>query len=70
MEKGTTTLLPSSKRWHQELTDYIVFRHFFRYSYPIQLKWELLQPLVKRLNLVWQKFETQMTKYVEDRDSG
>lgn len=51
-----------------ELADYLAFRHFFRHSYPMQLDWELLKPLVKRLQLVWKKFEVQVTNYLVDQD--
>ena len=53
----------------EDLTDYLAFRHFFRHSYPMQLNWELLKPLVKRLNIVWKKFEIQMAKFLSDQDS-
>ncbi|MCK4514724.1 MAG: hypothetical protein KAU31_05660 [Spirochaetaceae bacterium] len=52
-----------------ELADFLAFRHFFRHSYPMQLNWELLKPLFKRLNLVWKKFEAQITKFLSDQDS-
>jgi hypothetical protein len=56
-------------RLKEELTDYLAFRHFFRHSYPMQLNWELLKPLVKRLNLVWKKFEIQITEFLSDQET-
>lgn len=53
----------------EELTGYLAFRHFFRHSYPMQLNWELLKPLVKRLNLVWKKLEIQIAKFLSGQDS-
>ncbi len=93
VEKGTSTSLPSSTRWHQELleqmaapsakrpaliepqlkdelTDYLAFRHFFRHSYPMQLNWDLLKPLVKRFMSVWKRFEEQITNFLSNLDTG
>ena len=44
-----------------ELLKYLGFRHFFRHSYSIHLKWERIEELVKSLSKVWKKFKAEIS---------
>lgn len=44
-----------------ELLKYLGFRHFFRHSYSIHLKWERIEELVKSLSKVWEKFKAEIS---------
>lgn len=47
----------------KELLKYLGFRHFFRHSYSIHLKWERMEELVKPLLAVWEKFKTELSAF-------
>ena len=46
-----------------ELLKYLGFRHFFRHSYSIHLKWERMEELVKPLSIVWDKFKAEISAF-------
>ena len=46
-----------------ELLKYLGFRHFFRHSYSIHLKWERMEELVKSIRTVWEKFKAEISAF-------
>ena len=49
----------------KELLKYLGFRHFFRHSYSIHLKWERMEALVNSIRPVWEKFKTEISAFNE-----
>lgn len=47
-----------------ELLKYLGFRHFFRHSYSIHLKWERMEELVKPLSVLWKKFREEISVFI------
>lgn len=53
-----------SEEMKNELTKYIVFRHFYRHSYSFRLDWDELQKLVKPIHQVWEKFKSEIAAFL------
>lgn len=45
------------------MIDYLGFRHFFRHSYPMELNWEIMQPLATNLQKCHQLFRESMEHF-------
>lgn len=49
---------------YNRLLDYLAFRHFFRHSYPADLQWRHLKPLVEDLDNTHSKFTAAMQSFL------
>ena len=49
---------------YHRLSDYLGFRHFFRHSYPMQLKWSRLKPLTHDLRASLNDFVDQIEEFI------
>ena len=55
-----------SAELHNELLDYLGFRHVFRHNYPATLRWEQCKPLFHRLEQVHKAFRSEVERFLED----
>jgi len=46
------------------LSEYLKFRHVFRYSYSFKLKWEKFKPLANILFETWDKVKKQIVSFI------
>ena len=51
-----------------ELSQLLGFRHFFRHAYPMRLKWDLLRPLVKHLEVSRRAFKREIYAFLTTLD--
>ena len=50
---------------HEELLDYMSFRHVFRHSYGHALDWERLNPLFSGVYDNWNKVKSNLLRFIE-----
>jgi uncharacterized protein YutE (UPF0331/DUF86 family) len=53
-----------SKRIFDKLKDYLAFRHFFSHTYALELKPQLLEPLVENILKLFKEFKNDINKIV------
>ena len=51
---------------YSQLIDYLGFRHFFRYSYPMRLDWQAMEPLAKRLLEINRQFCQRINRFITE----
>lgn len=51
-----------------KLKDYMALRHFFRHAYPMNLRWDLLSPLHRRLEEVHRMLRGEINGFIEKLD--
>jgi hypothetical protein len=49
-----------------DLEDYLSFRHFIRYSYSSELDWDIMGPLVKGIENIWQIIRKDFEIFIEN----
>jgi hypothetical protein len=49
----------------QKLSEYLVFRHFFRHSYSFHLEWEKLESLVTQLQNIWKSTNNELEAFID-----
>lgn len=49
----------------EKLTDYMMFRHFFRHAYSFLLEWDELKKLVFPLHEVWAEVKQQLNQFLD-----
>lgn len=54
-----------SDKTKDDLSKYLIFRHFYRHSYSSRLKWEELEKLVTPIHQVWDKFKLEVSSFLE-----
>ena len=52
---------------HNQLADYMSFRHVFRHSYGYELDWERLEPLFNGMSENWSAIRACFLKFCESR---
>lgn len=57
-----------SNELRDELSQLLGFRHFFRHAYPMRLKWDLIRPLVKHLELSRRAFKREVYAFLATLD--
>jgi len=50
----------------EKLDDYLSFRHFIRHSYSSDLKWNVMGPLIKEIEDIWQIIKTDFRIFIEN----
>jgi len=50
----------------EKLDGYLSFRHFIRHSYSSELKWNVMGPLIKEIEGIWQIVKTDFRIFIED----
>ncbi len=58
-----------SEEMKDELTKYLIFRHFYRHSYSFHLEWEEMEKLVKQIHQVWRKFKTEILSFLSNMET-
>ena len=48
-----------------QLGEYLAFRHFFSHAYALDLYADKLEPLVEKINEVYQNFKKEITQFLE-----
>lgn len=51
---------------YHEMIDYLGFRHFFRHSYPMELKWKVMEPLTQNLRAAHERFIHLIETYIAE----
>jgi hypothetical protein len=46
------------------LSEYLGFRHFYRYAYPTTLRWERMEPLVRILEQTFREFQSAIRRFL------
>lgn len=59
-----------SDKTRDELSEYLVFRHFYRHSYSSHLKWKEMKDLVKSIRETWEEFKSELSIFIKTLDSG
>jgi hypothetical protein len=54
-----------SDKTKDELSKYLIFRHFYRHSYSSRLKWEELKKLVIPIHQIWERFKSEISIFLE-----
>lgn len=49
----------------EELSEYLVFRHFYRHSYSFRLKWKEMKDLVIPIQQNWKKFKSEISSFIK-----
>ncbi len=69
MSKGKKHRKPIiSGQIKDELSEYLTFRHFYRHSYTIHLKWKEMEFLVSSIQETWNKFKSEISSFVKTFD--
>ena len=55
-----------SEPLRDELSQLLAFRHFFRHAYPMRLKWSLIRPLVKHLEISRAAFVREVQAFIAE----
>ena len=50
----------------EKLEKYLYFRHFIRHSYSSELDWELMGPLVKEIENIWQSIRNDFEIFIKN----
>jgi len=50
----------------EKLEKYLYFRHFIRHSYSSELDWELMGPLVREIENIWQKIRNDFEIFIKN----
>ena len=50
----------------EKLDAYLSFRHFIRHSYSSELKWNVMAPLIKEIEDIWQIVKTDFRIFIEN----
>jgi hypothetical protein len=50
----------------EKLDAYLSFRHFLRHSYSSELKWNVMGPLIKEIEDIWQIVKTDFRIFMEN----
>jgi len=50
----------------EKLEKYLYFRHFIRHSYSSELDWELMGPLVKEIENIWQNIRNDFEIFIKN----
>ena len=53
-----------SKRTIDKLKDYLAFRHFFSHAYALDLKPQVLEPLVENISKLFKEFKKDINKII------
>ena len=53
-----------SKRTIDKLKDYLAFRHFFSHAYALDLKPQVLEPLVENISELFKEFKNNINKNI------
>jgi len=65
-----------TEKTRDELSKYLIFRHFYRHSYSSRLKWEEMKKLVIPIKQVWERFNSEVfiflgvleTEFLEEKE--
>jgi hypothetical protein len=58
-----------SDKTKDELSKYLIFRHFYRHSYSSRLKWEELKKLIIPINQIWERFRAEIFIFLESLEN-
>jgi hypothetical protein len=50
----------------EKLDAYLSFRHFIRHSYSSELKWDVMGPLIKEIEKIWQIVKEDFRIFIEN----
>jgi len=50
----------------KKLEKYLLFRHFIRHAYSSELDWNVMEPLVKEIEDIWQMVKTNFKTFMEN----
>ncbi|MBU0568960.1 hypothetical protein KJ693_12320 [bacterium] len=66
MIKRTLYRMPAiSEKVKEKLSDYLIFRHFFRHAYSFFLDWDKMKELVSSLVEVWDQLKRELHLFLD-----